>query len=205
MTFDLVTAAIAFGSIFVIELPDKTFVATLVMATRWRPLLVWAGVSMAFLVQTVIAVTLGGVLSRLPRTPVEVLAGLLFLIGGIVLLRGAGRAVEDEADAEAEFGERTGQRSATGWKVVTLSFGVLFLAEWGDLSQILTASLVLRYQDTLSVFVGALLALVLVSGLAALLGRVLLTRIPLVTIRRAGGTICLLLAAVTGLQVAGLL
>lgn len=202
MTFDLATAAIAFASIFVIELPDKTFVATLVMSTRFRPLLVWVGVCLAFLVQTVVAVTLGGVLARLPRTPVEVFACLMFVIGGFILLRGAAKAKDEEAEAEEEFGERS-NREAKGWHVVTLCFGILFLAEWGDLSQILTASLVLRYHDPVSVFVGAFLALAAVSGLAAVLGRALLTRIPLALIRRVGGVVCLVLAAITTLQIAG--
>lgn len=200
MSLDLVTAAVAFGSIFLIELPDKTFVATLVMATRFRPLLVWVGVSLAFLVQTLVAVALGGLLARLPRTPVEVFAMVMFLIGGFLLLRGASHATEEEEEAEEEFGAKTATREAKGWHVVTLCFGILFLAEWGDLSQILTASLVLKYHDPVSVFVGALLALVAVSGLAAALGRALLTKIPLATIRRVGGGICLLLAAITAYQ-----
>ena len=198
------TAAVVFGTIFVVELPDKTFIATLVMSTRWRPLLVWIGVSLAFLVQTLVAVTAGGFLARLPRTPVEVFAGALFLIGGILLLRGAGAADEEEAETEAEFGAKAAAQ-VVGWRVVTLSFTVLFLAEWGDLSQILTASLVVRYDDPVSVFVGAFLALVVVSGLAAALGRTLLTWMRLSTIRRVGGAVCLLLAAYTALEIAGVL
>lgn len=202
MSFDLVTAAIAFGSIFIIELPDKTFVATLVMSTRFRPLLVWIGVTLAFLVQTLVAVTLGGFLARLPRTPVELFAMTMFVIGGIILLRGAGKAEEEEHEAEEEFGAKSAARQAKGWHVVSLCFGILFLAEWGDLSQILTATLVIKYHDPVSVFVGAFLALATVSGLAALLGRALLTRIPLVLIRRIGGVVCLILAAVTAVQLA---
>jgi putative Ca2+/H+ antiporter (TMEM165/GDT1 family) len=201
---DLATAAVVFGTIVLVELPDKTFIATLVMSPRWRPLLVWIGVSLAFLVQTAVAVLAGGLIARLPRTPVEVVACLLFLLGGILLLRGAGRADEEEAETEAEFGAKTAQQ-VVGWRVVTLSFTVLFLAEWGDLSQILTASLVVRYDDALSVFVGAFLALVVVSGLAAALGRTLLTRMRLSTVRRIGGTVCLLLATYTALEIAGVL
>jgi putative Ca2+/H+ antiporter (TMEM165/GDT1 family) len=80
---------------------------------------------------------------------------------------------------------------------------VLFLAEWGDLSQLLTASLVITYDDALSVGVGAFAALAAVSGLGALIGRVLLTRMRLTTIRRVGGGVCLLLALVSALQIAG--
>ncbi len=204
MSFSIATAAVVFGLIVVVELPDKTFVATLVMSTRFRPLLVWVGVSLAFFVQTLVAVSLGGVIGRLPRTPVEIFAGVMFLVGGILLLRGADKADAEEAEAEEEFAGR-GAADLKGWHVVTLCFGVLFLAEWGDLSQILTASLVLRYHEPLSVFVGAFLALATVSALGAALGRALLSRLRLATIRRVGGGVCLVLAAVTALQVAGLL
>ena len=65
----LATVAIVFGAIFLVELPDKTFIATLVLATRFRPLFVWIGVSLAFLVQTLVAVSVGGLLAQLPATP----------------------------------------------------------------------------------------------------------------------------------------
>ena len=128
----------------------------------------------------------------------------MFLLGGILLLRGAGQADEEEAETEAEFGAKAAGQ-VVGWRVVTLSFTVLFLAEWGDLSQILTASLVVRYDDPVSVFVGAFLALVVVSGLAAALGRTLLTKMRLSTLRRIGGGVCLLLAAFTALEILGVL
>ena len=78
-----------------------------------------------------------------------------------------------------------------GFKVVATSFGVLFLAEWGDLSQLLTAGLAARYHDPLSVFVGSWLALVTVAGLAVILGRTLLRFVRLSTIRRVGAVVCL--------------
>ena len=204
MDLNLATAAIVFGLIFVVELPDKTFIATLVLSTRFRPLLVWVGVALAFLVQTAVAVTLGGLLAKLPRTPVEVVAALLFLVGGILLLRGASHADEEEAETEEEFSHK-GAATAQGLKVVGTSFAVLFLAEWGDLSQLLTASMVIKYDDPLSVGVGAFAALAAVSGLGALIGRVLLAKIRLSTVRRIGGTVCLALALVSALQIAGVI
>jgi Ca2+/H+ antiporter, TMEM165/GDT1 family len=204
MTFDLVTAAIVFAAIFVVELPDKTFIATLVLATRFRPLFVWIGVSLAFFVQTLVAVTVGGLLAQLPKRPVEAFAALMFLIGGIILLRGAGQADAEEKETEEEFAHK-GAPSAVGLRAVAVSFSVLFLAEWGDLSQLLTASMVLKYHDPVSVFAGAFLALAAVSGLGALLGRALLARVRLSTIRRVGGAVCLILALLTLLQLTGAL
>ena len=198
MALSLTVAVAAFALIFPVEFPDKTFIATLVLATRYRPLLAWIGVSAAFLVQTAIAVTAGTLLATLPKTPVQAASAVLFLIGGVILLRGASKADEEGAEAEAEFEEVAAKKGTQrGWHAVATSFLVLFLAEWGDLSQILTANLVIRYQEPLSVGVGAWLALATVSGLAALLGKQLLKRVRLATIRRIGGMVCLLLAAIT--------
>ena len=84
------------------------------------------------------------------------------------------------------------------------SFLVLFVAEWGDLSQLLTAGLVVKYEDPVSVGVGAFVALATVSALGAVLGRTLLKRMRLATIRRIGGGVCLLLATLSLLQVANI-
>jgi putative Ca2+/H+ antiporter (TMEM165/GDT1 family) len=204
MEFTFAVAAVVFATIFVVELPDKTFIATLVLATRFRPLLVWVGVTAAFLVQTLVAVLVGGVLAQLPRTPVQVVAALMFLVGGVILIRGAGRADAEEKETEEEFSHK-GAAAATGSKAVATSFLVLFLAEWGDLSQLFTASMVLRYQEPLSVFIGAFAALAVVAALGALLGRALLSRIHLSTIRRVGGGICLLIALLTVLEIVGVI
>jgi putative Ca2+/H+ antiporter (TMEM165/GDT1 family) len=119
-----------------------------------------------------------------------------------VLLRGAGNADAEEVEAEHEF-EGKVRPGTTGLRAVGASFGVLFLAEWGDLSQLLTAGMVVRTKDPVSVFVGALLGLLIVSGLGALLGRALLRRVRLSTIRRVGGGLCLVLAVLSGLQALG--
>lgn len=198
---DLAVALTALLLIVPVELPDKTFVATLVLATRYRPLLVWLGVGLAFLVQTLVAVTAGGLIARLPHRPVVAVAALLFLVGGLVLLRGASAADAAELESEQEFEGKV--RPATGVRAVGASFGILFLAEWGDLSQLLTAGMVVRTRDPVSVFVGAWLGLLLVSGLGALLGRTLLRRMRLGTIQRVGGGVCLLLAVLTALQALG--
>jgi len=158
-------------------------------------------VTAAFLVQTVVAVTLGGLIGQLPRTPVEIFAALMFMVGALILLRGAGRADAEEAETEQEF-EAKAKPGIRGWRAVGASFLVLFVAEWGDLSQLLTAGLVVKYQNPVPVGVGAFLALATVSALGAVLGRSLLKRIRLATIRRIGGGVCLLLAVASLLQVA---
>ena len=193
---DLAVIAIAFGAIFVVELPDKTFIAALVLSTRYRPLAVWVGVGAAFLVQTLIAVTVGKAVSYLPDDLVKGVAAAIFLAGAVLLLREAPRAGEEEAEAEEEYAAKATE-ARTGLRAVVASFLVLFAAEWGDLSQLLTISLVGRYHQAVPVFIGAWGALLTVSGLACVAGRVLLRYVALSAIHYAGAAVCFVLAAVT--------
>ena len=163
---DLVVIGLTFAAIFLVELPDKTFIATLVLSTKFRPLLVWIGVGLAFAVQTTVAVALGKAASLLPdgRRAPRVRRAVPDRRGdpvprGPQRRRGGGRhrgGVRRHAPATPSRGSR---RSLA-------SFLVLFAAEWGDLSQLLTLSLVAKYDDPVSVFIGALGALLAVSGLA---------------------------------------
>ena len=189
---DLAAVALTFGAIFLVELPDKTFLATLVLATKYRPILVWIGVGLAFTVQTAVAVLLGHAASLLPPDVVKTAAVVLFLVGAVVLFR-EGRS-HQEADGE-EFAEKA--KPVQGFRAVLASFLVLFAAEWGDLSQLLTLSLVAKYEAPLSVFVGALGALLTVSALAVVVGRSLLRFISIHVLHYLGATVCVVLAALT--------
>ena len=193
---DPLVVALAFGAIFVVELPDKTFIATLVMSTKMRPLFVWIGVGLAFLVQTAIAVGIGKAASFLPEQLIHTVAALMVAIGAIILFREARSADEDEPGQEDEFAAKA-DSSAHGFKVVATSFLVLFAAEWGDLSQLLTISLVAKYDDPVSVFLGAWGALLAVSGLAVIVGRLLLQRVRLSVLHYVGATVCVSMAALT--------
>jgi len=192
---DLVVIALTFVAIFIVELPDKTFIATLVLSTKFRPVYVWIGVGLAFLAQTLVAVGLGKAATFLPDTVVHVAAATMFLVGAIILLREARAHEAAEGEEEEDFAAKAGE--AQGFKVILTSFLVLFAAEWGDLSQLLTLSLVAKYNDPLSVFIGAWGALLAVSGLAVIVGRVLLARIRLSRLHYLGASVCLVMACFT--------
>ena len=185
-----------------VELPDKTFIATLVLSTRYRPLAVWIGVGLAFAVQTLIAVLLGHAATLLPTGVVRGVAAAIFLLGAILLFREAPKADAREADTEAQYAAKT-TAPKVGFGAVLASFLVLFAAEWGDLSQLLTISLVGKYDEPVTVFFGAWAALLTVSGLAVLAGRFLLARVRLSLIHYLGGAVCLLLAGLTILEMVG--
>jgi putative Ca2+/H+ antiporter (TMEM165/GDT1 family) len=186
----LSVVAAAFILVLPVELPDKTLFAALVLATRFPPLPVFLGVGAAFAVQSAIAVTAGSLLSLLPDALVTGVVALLFLVGAVLLWRSASSGPEDGGEA-AETRERTSPVRAAA-----ISFGVLFAAEWGDLSQLATAGLAARYDEPLSVFVGAWGALLVVSGLGILLGRKLADRLPIPLIRRVAAGLFLAFAVI---------
>ena len=193
---DLTAVAVTFGTIFLVELPDKTFIAALVLSTRYRPLLVWIGVGLAFLVQTLIAVLAGKAATLLPDTLVAGVTIAIFLAGALILFRTAPGADAGEKETEEEYAAKATEPK-TGLKAITASFLVLFAAEWGDLSQLLTVNLSARYDDHVSVFLGAWGALLAVSGLAVLSGKVLLRHMRLTLLHYIGSAVCLGLACFT--------
>lgn len=195
----LTAVVLTFAAIFVVELPDKTFIAALVLSTRYRALHVWIGVGLAFLVQTLLAVTVGKAVTFLPDDLVRTIAALIFLAGAVILLREAPGADAEEHETEEEF-EAKAAAAKTGRAAVLASFLVLFAAEWGDLSQLLTISLVGRYDDPVGVFLGAWGALLTVSGIAVVAGRVLLRHVRLSVIHYVGAAVCLVLAVVTAYE-----
>jgi Ca2+/H+ antiporter, TMEM165/GDT1 family len=197
---DLAVIAITFGSIFIVELPDKTFIAALVLSTRYKPLAVWIGVGLAFGVQTLVAVTAGALATLLPDVLIKCVAIAIFLLGAFLLFRTAPSADAAEKEQEEEYAAKATEPKSFV-KAAVASFLVLFAAEWGDLSQLLTISFVTRYHDHVSVFIGAWAALLTVSGLAVLVGRVLLRYLRLSLLHYIGATICLVLAVVTLVEV----
>ena len=100
---DLAAIAITFGAIFLVELPDKTFIATLVLSTRYRPLAVWIGVGLAFAVQTLLAVLAGTVATLLPELLIQSVAIAIFLLGAVILFRTAPNADAEEKEQEEEY------------------------------------------------------------------------------------------------------
>jgi putative Ca2+/H+ antiporter (TMEM165/GDT1 family) len=193
---------LSFGLIFPVELPDKTFVASLVLATRYSAPAVWLGVGLAFCVQCVVAVTAGQLVSLFPHEIVEGLSVAMFLIGAVVLVRSAPRANEEEKEQEEEFTSRAAERR-TGVRAALASFLLIFAAEWGDLSQILTLNMVAKEGHPLEIFIGSWAALLVVSGLAVLVGRVLLRYLRLDLLHYFAASVCLAFALYGLTQLAG--
>jgi putative Ca2+/H+ antiporter (TMEM165/GDT1 family) len=177
--------ALVFGVVFLAELPDKTALAGLVLGTRYRASYVFAGVATAFLLHVVLAVAAGSVLTLLPRQLVAAVTGVLFLGGAAVLLFKKG---DDEEEVRKP-------KDQSFWKVSGAGFMLILVAEFGDLTQIMTANLAARYDDPFSVGLGSVLALWAVAGLGIVGGKALMKRVPLKLITRIAAVLMLGLGA----------
>lgn len=182
--------AVAFGAVFLAELPDKTMVASLVLTTRYRrPLAVWMGVSAAFVLHVVLAVSVGSALRALPDAPVKLAVAALFLTGGVVLLRSHDDGDDDET-------ARTPDATTFG-KVALTAASVVGLAEFGDLTQLATASIATQYSAPVSVALGAWCALSAVAAIAVTAGRWIVKHVRLSIVQRVAAVVFLGFGAYT--------
>ena len=154
-----------FSFIFLAELPDKTALTTLLMATRSRPLPVFLGVALAFVVQSLVAIFFGSLLGRLPTSWVHLGTGLLFMLFAVQAWRTASES------SEASEKNSASPDSNHFWKIFGKSFLVIFIAEWGDLTQLATISFAAHSPQSLgTIFFASTLALWCVTGIAVLVG-----------------------------------
>jgi Ca2+/H+ antiporter, TMEM165/GDT1 family len=183
------TAAVAtFLAVLPAEIPDKTILACLILSSRYRPSVVFSGAAAAFLVQVVIAVAAGGALSLLPHRIVEACAAAAFLTGAVLLWR-----QKEGKDGGQQDAGRDGLRSGI-WPVFGTAFAVVFLAEFGDLTQFRTVSLAARFHDPVSVGIGATLALWVAAAVAVTLGWRVLKLIPMHWMTRGAAVVMVVLA-----------
>ncbi len=176
---------VCFPVVFVGELPDKTMFASLVMATRGRPLQVWLGAALAFVAHVAIAVTVGvAVFSLMSHRTVDAVTAAAFVAGGVY-------AWKTSRSAGGEVLRPVPTRRG----VVLSAFLVVFVAEWGDLTQVLTADLAARYGSVTSVALGSLAALWSVAAIAVTSGSTLLRLVSVRRVRQFTTVVLLVLAA----------
>jgi putative Ca2+/H+ antiporter (TMEM165/GDT1 family) len=178
---------ITFALVIPAELPDKTFITCIMMASRHRPLPVWLGGASALVLQAGIAVIAGRLLELLPKTAVRSVIAAVFMLGALYLLVAPEEGQEKNAEKRA-LAEKSGDRLPDrSWKVALLTFSIVALAEFGDITQVLIANLTARYHAPLAVFIGASAGFILVSAAGVIGGRALIRVVPLQFVRRLSG------------------
>lgn len=185
---------LVFGVIFISELPDKSMFASLVLGTRYPGFYVWLGTAAAFLVHVLIAVTAGHALTLLPHRTVEFIVTALFLAGALLLFFGKhGLEPEEVPEHMAE----KAPKGPSSLRAFTTAFSVIFIGEWGDITQIATANYTAKYHDALSVGLGATLGLWLAALLAIAAGSRILKYVPGKVLQRVAGVALLIFAIIS--------
>jgi putative Ca2+/H+ antiporter (TMEM165/GDT1 family) len=149
-----------FVMIFLAELPDKTAVAVLIMASQRHPFGVYLGVCAAYVVQNIVAILAGSLLTLLPPRVVHMGAGVLFLLFALLMW----------FQKEEKGGKSKLKSGSHFWKTAWAAFLVIFIAEWGDLTQLATATQVAATGHPVTVFLASTSALWAASGMFVLIG-----------------------------------
>ena len=173
------------------EIGDKSQIVCMALAARHRHWPVLLGASTAFLLLNTLAVLFGaGVAAWVDERIVAAVVALLFAFFGMQAL------LAKPEVASVEVSDKT-------WRSVFLTtLSLIFLAEFGDKTQIAVAGLA-GNMAPVSVWLGATTALIGISALGIWVGRTLLQRMPTVWLHRISGGVFLLFAGVAGWQAIG--
>jgi len=189
----LSSAGATFLLIALAEIGDKSQLVCMTLAARHRGLPVVLGAVAAFAFLNLLAVLFGAAIAAwLPEWVVTAAVAVLFGFFGISALR-----FEEENDDD-DIEEKPGHG------IFATTFLMIFLAEFGDKTQIAVAGLG-STADAMATWVGATLALACTSILGVVAGRRWLNRLPLHWIHRISGVFFLLLALLAVLRLLGII
>ena len=189
----LSSAGATFLLIALAEIGDKSQLVCMTLAARHRGLPVVLGAVAAFAFLNLLAVLFGAAVAAwLPEWIVTAAVAVLFAVFGISALRFT------EEDDDEEIAEKPGHG------IFATTFLMIFLAEFGDKTQIAVAGLG-STADATATWVGATLALACTSILGVVAGRRWLNRLPLRWIHRISGVFFLLLALLAVLRLLGII
>jgi putative Ca2+/H+ antiporter (TMEM165/GDT1 family) len=170
------------GLVFVAELGDKTQLAVVTQTCKHRkPWAVFLGASTALIAVTALGAVGGQILGQfIPERVLRIAAALAFIVMGGLIIREAIKAGKNAAEDACDDTEQTTCTPASSWdwKTFGSTFGLLFVAELGDKTQLAVLSLAGKSENVWPVFVGGALALTLVAALGVVGGQGLCKLIP---------------------------
>lgn len=194
-------SATLFGTAFVAVLlaelvGDKLLYGAGALAARIGARTVLLGAIPAFAAKSLVAVTLGGVVARLPHAAVAASSSLAFALTALTIWREPHRTLgEPAADSIAQQTSRL--RGAFS------AFTAIFFAEWADPGQLATAAFAARYGAPALVWAAATSAMATKAILALALGSLLHRYAPQRAVRWAGASLGVGLALSSALQIRG--
>jgi putative Ca2+/H+ antiporter (TMEM165/GDT1 family) len=179
-TMDWNALLTSFGLVLLAELGDKTQLAVLAQTCKYRrPWAVFFGASLALVAVTALGAVGGQLVSQLvPPAVLRCVAAAAFVVMGVFVARGAIKGGDGDPECACPDGEVSGAAPLTrSWQALAGTFGLLFVAELGDKTQLAVLSMATKGTPGL-VFVGGGLALTVVTGLAVVGGEGLCRLIP---------------------------
>jgi len=156
-----------YAAVFLAEIAgDKLLYTTGVLSSRYRPLPIMVGVTIAFMAKMAVAVAVGERISHLPPLLVAGVTGLSFIGVAYAVWR---KPMVTRARKKEDH---------TAGKAAMVSFAAIFFSEWGDVGQVTAAAMATRSHSPpgatfpwpLIVWFGAVLAMVTKGALAASIG-----------------------------------
>ncbi len=176
---DITPLLTTFSLIALAEFGDKTQLTVIALSAGYDRLRVFAGVILAFALVTGLGVLLGDVLLQIvPHYFIKTIAGALFVVFGLWTLFSKESCETEEASPLCN--------------PLLSTFSMIALAEMGDKTQLSAITLAAKYDSPYLVFLGAVLALALISLLGILVGKKLCETVPLSKIRIGAGAMFIL-------------
>ena len=182
----------AFILVGISELGDRTQIATFSLTAKYgKPLHIFAGAMLGFLLADGLAALVGNVLLELvPALYLRGASGLVFIAFGILDLK---KRDDDESEVKARRNP------------LLASFYMILISEMGDKTQLTTALLVAELDSALGVLLGVLVAMALLSVIAIVIGARLRKILPMRTLKNVSASLFIGLGVVTFLQVVGIM
>lgn len=159
----IVDLLIPFLAIGLAELGDKTQLAVILLSSRTKNhLQLLIGIVLAFAIVDGVAILVGSLITHIiPITFLRIFSGVVFIIFGILILKGSNGKLEESLHFKSAF---------------LSGFTFIFITEWGDKTQIAAALFASEY-NTIMVLIGTLASLTLVSIAAIYLGKFISNKI----------------------------
>lgn len=200
----------SFGLVFVAELGDKTQLAVVTQTCKYRrPWVIFVGASAALVAVTALGVVAGQVLGQvIPAEFLQGAASVAFIVMGLLVAREARGSGDDlvppdgdKACWDVSSGCERGLGAGWNWQAFAATFGLLFVAELGDKTQLAVFSLSTNDGSTWEVLVGGGLALTMVTGLGVVGGQALCDLVPRRTVLWASAVAFIAIGLWMGLSV----
>lgn len=179
-----------YGTILLCELVgDKSLYTITSLTMRFRPLYVFCGFSAAFMIKIGVAVLAGQAIAKLPTLLLTITSTVTFFVAALLIwFRRTDEVTKTGSDAGAKFS-----------RVSLVAFTAVLFSEWGDMGQIMAATLTVRYRLPLIVWLGGTLALMSKGLLALAVGHGLRNRIPLSILRPVSAGLCALMGVISAI------